>query len=113
MASTKNLIFRQLFEKTSSTYTYLLADATTKEGLLIDPVVETAERDAGEQDDTPWHPRPRKIPSTIPCTAPAKLVAQPSARDTPHCTDASPSPSLFKFALFFQCAGLSPPTHSS
>jgi sulfur dioxygenase len=47
MASTKNLIFRQLFEKTSSTYTYLLADATTKEGILIDPVIETAERDAG------------------------------------------------------------------
>jgi sulfur dioxygenase len=46
MASTKNLIFRQLFEKASSTYTYLLADATTKEGILIDPVIETAERDA-------------------------------------------------------------------
>ena len=46
MAGTEGLIFRQLFEKESSTYTYLLADAESKEALLIDPVVETAERDA-------------------------------------------------------------------
>ena len=46
MAGTEGLIFRQLFEKDSSTYTYLLADAESKEALLIDPVVETAERDA-------------------------------------------------------------------
>jgi sulfur dioxygenase len=35
-----------LFEKESSTYTYLLADNATKEAILIDPVIETAERDA-------------------------------------------------------------------
>ena len=46
MAGTEGLIFRPLFEKDSSTYTYLLADAESKEALLIDPVVETAERDA-------------------------------------------------------------------
>ena len=40
------LIFRQLFEKESSTYTYLLADSVTKEALLIDPVLETVERDS-------------------------------------------------------------------
>jgi len=40
------LVLRQLFEKTSSTYTYLLADNATKECVLIDPVKETAERDA-------------------------------------------------------------------
>lgn len=40
------LLFRQLFEKESSTYTYLLADQASKECILIDPVVETAERDA-------------------------------------------------------------------
>lgn len=40
-----NLIFRQLFEKESSTYTYLLADAHTKEGIIIDPVQETLTRD--------------------------------------------------------------------
>lgn len=42
---TNNLIFQQLFEKTSSTYTYILADATTHEGIIIDPVLETVERD--------------------------------------------------------------------
>lgn len=41
----KNLIFRQLFEKESSTYTYLLVDKTSKEGIIIDPVIETYERD--------------------------------------------------------------------
>lgn len=40
-----SLIFRQLFEKTSSTYTYLLADADTREAVLIDPVLETVDRD--------------------------------------------------------------------
>ncbi|CAF3867669.1 unnamed protein product [Rotaria sp. Silwood1] len=39
-------IFRQLYEAISSTYTYLLADPTTKEALIIDPVIETVERDA-------------------------------------------------------------------
>ncbi|CAH8846361.1 unnamed protein product [Trichobilharzia szidati] len=39
------LIFRQLFEKVSCTYTYLLADARTRDAVLIDPVLETVERD--------------------------------------------------------------------
>lgn len=34
------MIFRQLFERESSTYTYLLADAHSREALLIDPVLE-------------------------------------------------------------------------
>ena len=34
------MLFRQLFDIESSTYTYLLADAKAREGLLIDPVVE-------------------------------------------------------------------------
>ena len=40
------LIFRQLFDATSSTYTYLLADHVSGEALLIDPVYEQARRDA-------------------------------------------------------------------
>ena len=40
------MIFRQLFDSESSTYTYLLADADTKEAVLIDPVIEKSERDA-------------------------------------------------------------------
>jgi sulfur dioxygenase len=40
------MIFRQLFDPQSSTYTYLLADAATREAVLIDPVFEQARRDA-------------------------------------------------------------------
>lgn len=40
------LIFRQLFDPQSSTYTYLLACSKTKESLLIDPVFEQVRRDA-------------------------------------------------------------------
>jgi sulfur dioxygenase len=39
------IIFRQFFEKESSTYTYLLADPASKEAVLIDPVIETVDRD--------------------------------------------------------------------
>jgi glyoxylase-like metal-dependent hydrolase (beta-lactamase superfamily II)/rhodanese-related sulfurtransferase len=39
------LIFRQLFDAPSSTYTYLLADPATQQALLIDPVFEQARRD--------------------------------------------------------------------
>ena len=40
------LVFRQLFDPQSSTYTYLLADANTREALLVDPVFEQVRRDA-------------------------------------------------------------------
>ena len=40
------LVFRQLFDPTSSTYTYLLADADAREAVLIEPVFEQARRDA-------------------------------------------------------------------
>ena len=39
------MIFRQLFDPQSSTYTYLLADASTREAVMIDPVFEQARRD--------------------------------------------------------------------
>jgi len=39
------MIFRQLFEPESSTYTYLLACPDTGQAVVIDPVVETLERD--------------------------------------------------------------------
>ncbi|KAM9353047.1 persulfide dioxygenase ETHE1, mitochondrial [Symphorus nematophorus] len=45
MALTQGLLFRQLFEAESSTYTYLLADTETKDAILIDPVLETIDRD--------------------------------------------------------------------
>jgi sulfur dioxygenase len=40
------MIFRQLFDPQSSTFTYLLADESTREAVLIDPVFEQARRDA-------------------------------------------------------------------
>ena len=40
------LVFRQLFDTTSSTYTYLLGDTGSGEAVLIDPVFEQARRDA-------------------------------------------------------------------
>ena len=40
------IIFRQLFDPVSSTYSYLLGDPETAEALLIDPVLEHARRDA-------------------------------------------------------------------
>ena len=39
------LIFRQLFDPESSTYTYLLADGATREAVVIDPVYEQVRRD--------------------------------------------------------------------
>ena len=38
------MIFRQLFDQTSSTYTYLLAERKGGEALLIDPVLENADQ---------------------------------------------------------------------
>nr|ACO14841.1 ETHE1 protein, mitochondrial precursor [Caligus clemensi] len=46
-----NVFFRQLFDQDSWTYTYLLADKDSKEALLIDPVIEKAERDLQLIDD--------------------------------------------------------------
>jgi glyoxylase-like metal-dependent hydrolase (beta-lactamase superfamily II) len=39
------MIFRQLFDTASSTYTYLVADEATGEAALVDPVREHLERD--------------------------------------------------------------------
>jgi len=39
------MIFRQLYDATSSSYTYLLADEDSREALLIDPVFEQFQRD--------------------------------------------------------------------
>lgn len=39
------MLFRQLFDLESSTYTYLLGDESTKQAILIDPVLEQVERD--------------------------------------------------------------------
>lgn len=40
------MLFRQLFDRESSTYTYLLADETSRRAAIIDPVFEQFERDS-------------------------------------------------------------------
>ncbi len=40
-----SLVFRQLFEKESSTYSYLIGDADTSDAVIIDPVDLCADRD--------------------------------------------------------------------
>lgn len=44
-AFSNGFLFRQLFDHTSSTYTYILADKLSKETIIIDPVLEQVERD--------------------------------------------------------------------
>ncbi len=39
------MLFRQLFDPSTSTYTYLVADPHTREAALIDPVLEQVDRD--------------------------------------------------------------------
>ncbi|MCO4755438.1 MAG: MBL fold metallo-hydrolase [Bacteriovoracaceae bacterium] len=41
----QDIIFHQLFERETSSYTYLLGDPKTKEAIIIDPVVEMVDRD--------------------------------------------------------------------
>ncbi|MFN0253138.1 MAG: MBL fold metallo-hydrolase [Kofleriaceae bacterium] len=45
------MLFRQLFDPTSSTYTYLLADETSREAILIDPVIDQVDRDLSILDE--------------------------------------------------------------
>lgn len=40
------MLFRQLFDQDTSTYTYLLADEASRKALIIDPVFEQVERDS-------------------------------------------------------------------
>ena len=39
------MLFRQLFDAETSTYTYLIADLEAKEAILVDPVLEQVDRD--------------------------------------------------------------------
>lgn len=39
------MIFRQLFDEKTWTYTYILADSDTREAIIIDPVRDQVERD--------------------------------------------------------------------
>uniref|UniRef100_A0A336M0A0 Persulfide dioxygenase ETHE1, mitochondrial n=1 Tax=Culicoides sonorensis TaxID=179676 RepID=A0A336M0A0_CULSO len=41
-----DFFFRQLFDEATWTYSYILADLTSRQSVIIDPVLEKAERDA-------------------------------------------------------------------
>ncbi|MBD1909915.1 MULTISPECIES: FAD/NAD(P)-binding protein [unclassified Leptolyngbya] len=45
------LLFRQLFDPESSSYTYLVADKLTRDAVLVDPVLEQVERDLSILED--------------------------------------------------------------
>jgi glyoxylase-like metal-dependent hydrolase (beta-lactamase superfamily II)/rhodanese-related sulfurtransferase len=45
------MIFRQLFDPQSSTYTYLLADELSRQAVLVDPVFEQVRRDTALIDE--------------------------------------------------------------
>lgn len=45
------MLFRQLYEPESSTYTYLIGCPETRKAVLIDPVMETVERDLAALQD--------------------------------------------------------------
>jgi sulfur dioxygenase len=49
------LIFRQLFDQQSSTYTYLLADSESADAVLIDPVFEQVRRDTALIEELHLH----------------------------------------------------------
>ena len=65
------LVFRQLFDPQSSTYTYLLGDKASGKAVLIDPVFDQVRRDAALIDELglPWSRRSR--PMSTPITSPA------------------------------------------
>jgi sulfur dioxygenase len=46
IAQEKKFIFRQLFDRESCTYTYLIGDPVSRQAILIDPVFELADRDS-------------------------------------------------------------------
>jgi sulfur dioxygenase len=49
------MLFRQLMDRETSTYTYLLADEATRDAILIDPVLDQIERDIGLVRDLDLH----------------------------------------------------------
>jgi sulfur dioxygenase len=50
------VFFRQLYDATSSTYTYILACEETKEAVVIDPVIELVNRDVALMKELKLNP---------------------------------------------------------
>ena len=63
------MIFRQLFEPLSCTYTYLLGCHETGQAILIDPVIETMERDLATMTSLGLRSPTRWTPTSTPTTS--------------------------------------------
>lgn len=50
------MIFRQLIESVSSTYLYVLGCPETSQAILIDPIVNSMDRDLRLISRVPWQP---------------------------------------------------------
>src|SRR5260370_20933224 len=88
------MIFRQLFDSVSGTYTYLIASRRGGEALIVDPVLEKVDRYiqlVGELDlrlakaaDTPLHaahlPGPRTLPHRPPLVPAMCVPGKPHTR---------------------------------
>lgn len=89
------MIFRQLFEPDSATYTYLLGCEATRQAVLIDPVLDTVERDQAVLDglglmlrytvDTHMH-ADHLTAALVLRQRTGALIAYPGV-DTPECAD--------------------------
>ncbi|WP_286194488.1 hypothetical protein [Synechococcus sp. CCY 0621] len=74
------LLLRQLFDAETSTFTYLLADVASRQGVLIDSVYEQ-------------HPRPRRPRDRQLATAPGhRLRHRPGRRRRGRERDPAPAP---------------------
>ena len=74
MNGSAGIIFRQLLDLRSSTYTYLLADSHTRESVLIDSVFEQVRRDAALISRRTWRGRAtmaQAMVAPLPPTSPA------------------------------------------
>jgi glyoxylase-like metal-dependent hydrolase (beta-lactamase superfamily II) len=83
------MIFRQLFEPQSSAYTYLVACEESREAALIDPVIETVERDLALL---------KELGLTLKCTIETHIHADhvtgaARLRNVTGCSTAMPEPS--------------------
>jgi glyoxylase-like metal-dependent hydrolase (beta-lactamase superfamily II) len=75
------MIFRQLFDATSSTYTYLLASRHGGEALIIDPVLERVDRYLKLIEELDLRLVRRSTPTCMPTTSPgsARCATTPGA----------------------------------
>ena len=68
------MLFRQLFEPLSSTYTYLLGCEDTGQAVLIDPVVNAIDRDLDAVHALGLTLASRSTPTSTPTTSPRRCT---------------------------------------